>query len=223
MNIAIDGPAGAGKSTVAQRVAKELGILYIDTGAMYRALTYTALVHKCSVENERQLYSLLEGMNLKLDLVNGYQHIYINDEDVTDVIRSTEVSSHVSAVAMHPSVRRTMVELQRQMARNQNVVMDGRDIGTHVLPEAELKIFLTASIEERAHRRYSELVQRGVRTDLKQLMHEIAERDRKDSEREAAPLRKAEDAVLLDTTGLDIDQVVRRIVEMYKEKAGERA
>jgi CMP/dCMP kinase len=223
VNIAIDGPAGAGKSTVAQRVAKELGILYIDTGAMYRALTYMALVHKCSVENERQLYSLLEGMNLKLDLVNGYQHIYINDEDVTDVIRSNEVSSHVSAVAMHPSVRRTMVELQRQMARNQNVVMDGRDIGTHVLPEAELKIFLTASIEERAHRRYSELVQRGVRTDLKQLMHEIAERDRKDSEREAAPLRKAEDAVLLDTTGLDIDQVVRRIVEMYKEKAGERA
>ncbi|WP_172890894.1 (d)CMP kinase [Aneurinibacillus soli] len=223
VKIAIDGPAGAGKSTVARRVAEQLGMLYIDTGAMYRALTYIALRASCPMTDEAALRALLDQMKLVLDVTADGQRVYVNEEDVTDPIRTPDVTGHVSTVAAHPAVREKMTELQREMARARSVVMDGRDIGTHVLPDAELKIFLTASIEERAERRLRELEQRGIAADRGQLMADIAERDRKDSERETAPLKQAEDAQLLDTTGLGIDRVVERIVALYEEQVGERA
>lgn len=223
VKIAIDGPAGAGKSTVARRVAEQLGMLYIDTGAMYRALTYTALRASCPMDDEVALRTLLDQLKLVLDVTADGQRVYVNGEDVTDPVRTPEVTGYVSTVAAHPAVREKMTELQREMARARSVVMDGRDIGTHVLPDAELKIFLTASIEERALRRLRELEQRGVPAQLEQLTADIAERDRKDSERETAPLKQAEDALLVDTTGLCIDQVVERIVGLYEERVGERA
>ncbi|AMA73596.1 cytidylate kinase [Aneurinibacillus thermoaerophilus] len=223
MKIAIDGPAGAGKSTVAQLVAKRLCVLYVDTGAMYRAVTLTALKQGCSVEDEHGLRELLDKMNLTLETKKGIQRVYVDGEDVTEAIRSPEVTRCVSTVAAHPLVREKLVEMQRKMASTQDVVMDGRDIGTAVLPDAELKIFLTASIEERARRRFQELEQKGITVDYSQLLHDIAERDRKDSERRTAPLKKAKDAVLVDTTGLTIEQVVDRIVELHREKVGERA
>ena len=198
-------------------------MLYIDTGAMYRALTYAALRASCPVNDEVALRSLLDQLTLVLDVTADGQRVYVNGEDVTDPIRTPEVTGYVSTVAAHLAVREKMTELQREMARARSVVMDGRDIGTHVLPDAELKIFLTASIEERALRRLRELEQRGVVAQLEQLTAEIAERDRKDSEREIAPLRQAEDALLVDTTGLSIEQVVGRIVALYEEQVGERA
>jgi cytidylate kinase len=223
MKIAIDGPAGAGKSTVAKRVAKQLGMLYVDTGAMYRAVTLAALMRNCSLDDERTLRQMLDSIDLKLEIQDGEQRVYVNGQDVTEAIRSLEVTQHVSTVAAYPLVREKLMEMQRDMGRSQNVVMDGRDIGTSVFPDAELKVFLTASIEERARRRFEELSLKGVKANYEELLHDIAERDRKDSEREIAPLRKADDAVLVDTTGLDIDEVVARIVALYEEKVGERA
>lgn len=223
MKIAIDGPAGAGKSTVAQRVAKRLGVLYVDTGAMYRAVTLTAMRQACPLEDEQRLRSLLDAMELTLTISDGTQHVYVNGEDVTEAIRSLEVTRRVSTVAALPLVREKLVEMQRCMASRQDVVMDGRDIGTSVLPDAELKIFLTASIEERARRRLQELEQKGMEADYAQLLREIEERDRKDSERKTAPLKQAADAIRVDTTGLDIDEVVDRIISLHKERVGERA
>ncbi|MBN6188575.1 (d)CMP kinase [Aneurinibacillus sp. BA2021] len=223
MKIAIDGPAGAGKSTVAQRVAKRLGVLYVDTGAMYRAVTLTAMRQACPLEDEQRLRSLLDAMELTLTISDGAQHVYVNGEDVTEAIRSLEVTRRVSTVAALPLVREKLVEMQRCMASRQDVVMDGRDIGTSVLPDAELKIFLTASIEERARRRLQELEQKGMEADYAQLLREIEERDRKDSERKTAPLKQAADAIRVDTTGLDIDEVVDRIISLHKERVGERA
>jgi cytidylate kinase len=222
VKIAIDGPAGAGKSTVAQRVARQLGIIYVDTGAMYRAATFVALKEHCPIEDEYALRDLLDSIDLTLKINNGLQHVYVNGEDVTEEIRSQEVTRLVSTVAAYPRVREKLVEMQRQIASRQDVVMDGRDIGTMVLPDAELKIFLTASIEERAQRRLQELEQKGITAEYSQLLNDIAERDRKDSERAVAPLKQAKDAVLVDTTGLTIDEVVDRIVMLYREKVGER-
>ncbi|WCK56061.1 (d)CMP kinase [Aneurinibacillus sp. Ricciae_BoGa-3] len=215
MNIAIDGPAGAGKSTVARQVASRLKLLYIDTGAMYRALTYAAIHRDCPLTDEERLHSLLESIQITLDALEDGQHVYVDGHDVTNEVRMPVVTDNVSQVSAYPSIRQRMVQLQRELARNKSVVMDGRDIGTHVLPDAELKIFLTASHEERAQRRYHELVNRGIEADLPQLAVDIAERDRKDSERETAPLRQASDAVLLDTTGISVDEVVNRIVTLY--------
>ncbi|MFT9847540.1 (d)CMP kinase [Aneurinibacillus sp. REN35] len=223
MKIAIDGPAGAGKSTVAQRVAKRLGVLYVDTGAMYRAVTLTALRQSCPLEDEQGLRALLDSMELTLTISNGTQHVYVDGEDVTEAIRSLEVTRRVSTVAALPLVREKLVEMQRMIASRQDVVMDGRDIGTSVLPDAELKIFLTASIEERARRRLQELERKGMKADYAQLLHDIEERDRKDSERKMAPLKQAEDAVRVDTTGLSIDEVVDRIISLHQERVGERA
>ncbi len=217
MNIAIDGPAGAGKSTVAQQVAKRLHLLYIDTGAMYRALTYIALTRGCPLTEEHQLRRLLDDIQIELMSGENGQTVYVNGRDVTREIRTTEVTNHVSLVAAYPSIRERMVELQRNMAEKKSVVMDGRDIGTNVLPNADLKVFLTASHEERARRRYQELLERGIRANQSQLGLDIAERDRKDSQREIAPLKQAEDAILFDSTGLTIDQVVDRIVALYHE------
>jgi cytidylate kinase len=220
MNIAIDGPAGAGKSTVAQQVAAQLEYVYIDTGSMYRALAWAALQQNIPVEDEKAVSALLRNGQIELRRINNRQHVFWNGADITAKIRSQEVSNAASVVASHADVRVQMLELQRRLAQQGNVVMDGRDIGTHVLPNAEVKIFLTASIKERAQRRHAELLEKGIETSLEALEAEIAERDKRDSEREVAPLRQADDAILIDTTGLSIDQVVQRILQICK-RAGE--
>ena len=220
MSIAIDGPAGAGKSTVAREVARKLKITYIDTGAMYRGLTYAALEQSLPLEDGDQLRQLLDSIHLSLYWVEGMQHVSLNGIDISNQIRTLQVSKHVSSVAKHPSVREKMVQLQQEMAQTQEVVMDGRDIGTHVLPQAQLKIFLTASIEERAKRRYNELIDKGETADLEQLKKDIATRDRMDSEREIAPLRPASDALMVDTTGMGINEVIDKIISLYQCKVG---
>lgn len=220
MNIAIDGPAGAGKSTVAQRVAERLDLLYIDTGAMYRAVTWLALHHSVSPENDEALIKLIELYPISLRRSGANYRVYVGEQEVTEQIRTPQVTEQVSRVARNPAVRQKLLELQRQMACHEKVVMDGRDIGTNVLPDAEVKIFLTASIEARANRRYHELISRGYQPDLEQLKEEIALRDKSDSERAIAPLKKADDAETIDTTGLSIDEVVDRIVSIYQRKAG---
>lgn len=210
--IAIDGPAGAGKSTVAQIVAKKLAYIYIDTGSMYRALTLAALEQGFDVNDESSIIELMQ--NIKLDLTSsaGKIQVAVNGTDVTKAIRLPDVSRLVARIAQIPEIRAAMLKLQRQMAVRGKVVMDGRDIGTYVLPDADLKIFLTASIEERAARRYKELIAKGYQVDYAELKAEIAERDRLDSERETAPLRQAPGAILLDSTGLTIEQVVEKIL-----------
>lgn len=219
LTIAIDGPAGAGKSTVAQIVAKRLGYIYIDTGAMYRAVTLQALREKTDLYSATELSKLAQRVNIRLEnqLGEAKPRVFLNGEDVTREIRSPEVSRHVSLVAQIPGVRAQMVELQRQMGKTGGVVMDGRDIGTHVLPLAEIKIFLTASIEERALRRSKELAEKGYPVDLESLKEEICRRDQMDTEREIAPLIQAPDAILLDSTSLHINGVVDQILAIARE------
>ncbi|HZG79645.1 MAG TPA: (d)CMP kinase [Brevibacillus sp.] len=220
MNIAIDGPAGAGKSTVAKMVAGKLDYLYIDTGSMYRALAWAVLDQGLPIENESVVSKLLEENDIRLRRVQGEQHVYWNDTDVTEWIRTPNVSQYASVVASYSSVREQMLILQRNLTVQGKVVMDGRDIGTHVLPDAEVKIFLTASIQERALRRWKELRDKGFDPDLAEMEQEIAERDQRDMNREVAPLRQAKDAVLVDTTGMTIAQVAERILEIC-ERVGE--
>jgi CMP/dCMP kinase len=220
ISIAIDGPAAAGKSTVAKILAEKLSYLYIDTGAMYRALTYRALQNGVDLNDENQLINLLKDTYIELKPSKSGQLVYVNGENVTDVIRQAEVTNSVSIVAKHKLVREEMVSRQRVFARNGGVVMDGRDIGTHVLPNAEVKIFLKASVDERAKRRHAENIARGFESDIEKLKEEIARRDKLDSEREIAPLKKAEDAIEIDTTSLSIDDVVNRIMEIVKERIG---
>jgi CMP/dCMP kinase len=219
LTIAIDGPAGAGKSTVAQIVAKRLGYVYIDTGAMYRVVTLQALRVGIDMSNETALTALAENIDLRLESQDGdtKPKVWLNGEDVTHEIRTPEVSRHVSVVAQVLGVRSKMVDLQRQMGEAGGVVMDGRDIGTHVLPAADIKIFLTASIEERASRRGRELTEKGFQIDLDCLKSEMTTRDRMDCEREISPLIQAPDAILLDSTTLHIDGVVDRILALTKE------
>lgn len=220
MNIAIDGPAGAGKSTVAKKVAGALDYVYIDTGSMYRALAWAVHHHALPIENEAAVSQLLKDNVIHLRRIQGQQLVYWNDTDVTAWIRTPEVSQFASIVASYGAVREQMLVLQRNLAAQGNVVMDGRDIGTHVLPDAEVKVFLTASIRERAERRWKELREKGLDPDLSEMEKDIAERDQRDMNREVAPLRQAEDAVLVDTTGMTIDQVVDQILEIF-ERTGE--
>ncbi len=215
MNIAIDGPAGAGKSTVAKLVATNLEFIYIDTGAMYRALTYKAFRDGIDFHNEDQLNQLLQ--ETKINLTSAGE-VYLDEEEVSNEIRSQEVTNSVSFVAAHSSVRQEMLIRQQKMAANGGTVMDGRDIGTAVLPNAEVKVFLSATVEERAKRRYEENQAKGIPTDFEQLKNEIALRDKRDSERETAPLKKAADAIEIDTTQLSIDQVVAAILEIVEER-----
>ena len=218
ISIAIDGPAAAGKSTVAKLVAENLSYIYIDTGAMYRALTLKALTKDVNLENAMELYTLLTQTQIQLVPEKGGQFVYLDGNDVTDKIRSQEVTNSVSIVSKHQSVREEMVSRQQRLAAGGGVVMDGRDIGTHVLPQAEVKVFLVASVEERAVRRHTENLEKGYPSDLQQLKEEIEKRDKLDSEREVAPLKKASDAVLIDTTALGIGQVVNRIVALADER-----
>jgi len=218
ISIAIDGPAAAGKSTVAKIVANQLGYIYIDTGAMYRALTLKALQNEVDVNNEKELSLLLSKMTIKLVPENGVQKVYIDQTDVSEAIRTPEVTRNVSFVAKHSLVREKMVDLQREYGVNGGVVMDGRDIGTHVLVNAEVKIFMIASVDERAQRRHIENLKNGFESDLDVLKEEIATRDKIDSEREVSPLKKANDAVSLDSTSKSINDVVEEILSIVKEK-----
>lgn len=219
MQIAIDGPAGAGKSTVAKKVANELNYRYIDTGAMFRALTYEALRLNVDLSNGEKLSQLLKDLEIEFVPAKNGQRVLVNHTDVTEEIRSQEVTKHVSFVATHKEVREEMLTRQRQLASKGSVVMDGRDIGTCVLKDAPLKIFLTASAEERARRRHHELKMKGIHTDINQLKKEIEERDKRDTERKIAPLKKADDAIEIDSTHLTIDEVVQKILALVKERS----
>ncbi|QXE00290.1 (d)CMP kinase [Terribacillus sp. DMT04] len=218
--IAIDGPAAAGKSTVSKLVAKKLHFVYVDTGAMYRALTLTALEAGADLESEKALLTLLQGIDIELMQHEEGQKVFVNDKDVTEAIRTNEVTNHVSIAAKHALVREEMVKRQKKLAANNGIVMDGRDIGTRVLPNAEVKIFMIASVKERAERRYKENIAKGYEADLEQLKEDIRLRDKLDSEREASPLVKAEDAVEIDTTALSIDGVVDKILAVVHEAIG---
>ena len=211
--IAIDGPAGAGKSTVAKIVAEKLGYTYIDTGAMYRAVAWKTLQQSSEATDEAILRAV-EGIDVRLACTDSGTRVTVDGTDVTGEIRTPEVTHIVSRVAALGPVREKMVELQRAMAADGAVVMDGRDIGTNVLPNADVKIFLTASVEERARRRYDEMKEKGYAVDFDDLKKEIASRDKQDSEREISPLRQAEDAILLDSTALSIDAVVARVMDL---------
>ena len=212
ITIAIDGPAAAGKSTVAKRLAEKLAIVYIDTGAMYRAITLAAIRKDVDMEDESALKDLLQETEISLEQSADGQLVFLNDENVTDAVRTEEVTNKVSIVAKHALVREEMVERQKKLAAEKSIVMDGRDIGTHVLPNATVKLFLIASVEERAERRHAENVRKGFPSDLAQLKKEIEERDKRDMNRSVAPLVKAADAIEIDTTSLTIDEVVNKML-----------
>ncbi|ENQ3104697.1 cytidylate kinase [Bacillus sp. 491mf] len=214
ISIAIDGPAAAGKSTVAKIIAKKLSYVYIDTGAMYRTVTYAALEQGIDIESEEKLMGIVKGIDISFQHGDNAQLVFLNGKDVSEVIRTPEVTNRVSIVARHRLVREEMVRRQQALSEKGGVVMDGRDIGTHVLPNAEVKIFMLASVEERAERRHLENAQKGFPSNLEQLKEEIALRDKLDSEREVSPLKKAEDAIELDTTSLAIEEVVQKIMDI---------
>ncbi|WP_407945021.1 (d)CMP kinase [Paenibacillus albicereus] len=220
INIAIDGPAGAGKSTVARSVAEALGYIYIDTGAMYRAVTWSAREAGLDIENDEAVAAHARKLDIRLAPGPEGQIVLLGGEDVTDRIRSRDVNLHVSRVAAIDGVRVRLVEMQRGLAAAKGVVMDGRDIGSHVLPDAELKVYLTASVQERARRRHREAGD-SLGITLEVMEREIEERDRKDMGRAVSPLIQADDAVLLDSTGIPADEVVSRIREMALEKLAE--
>ncbi|MBM7701704.1 (d)CMP kinase [Metabacillus iocasae] len=218
ISIAIDGPAAAGKSTVAKIIAEKLSYIYVDTGAMYRAITYKAQQHDLDLQNEEALLQLLQHTTIDLQPAEEGQVVLLDKNDVTTEVRSSEVTNSVSIVAKHRAIREEMVSRQQQLAQSGGVVMDGRDIGTHVLPNAEVKIFLLASVDERAKRRHEENSSKGFPSNLQQLKDEIAKRDKLDSEREVAPLKKAVDAIEIDTTSLTIYDVVDRILAIVNER-----
>ncbi|USK69008.1 (d)CMP kinase [Peribacillus asahii] len=218
ISIAIDGPAAAGKSTIAKIVAEACHYIYVDTGAMYRALTYKALQQEVSIMNEEDLFTLLMETEIELQPSEHGQLVFVDGQNVTSDIRTHDVTNSVSEVAKHRLIREEMVRRQQLFAESGGVVMDGRDIGTHVLPNAEVKIFMIASVEERAERRHQENIKKGFQSDIEQLKKEIAMRDKLDSEREVSPLRKAEDAIEIDTTSLSIQQVVDRILSLIQER-----
>ena len=218
INIAIDGPAGAGKSTIAKRLAKELGYIYVDTGAMYRAMAYYFLKNQISAEDENRIAVDCEHVDITIRYQDGEQQVILNGENVNGVIRNEEVGNMASSTSVYPVVRKKLVELQQQLAVKENVIMDGRDIGTVVLPNADVKIYLTASSKVRAKRRYDELTSKGEVCDLEQIEQDIIDRDYRDMNRETSPLKQADDAVLLDSSDLDIDGVVEKMKEIIKSR-----
>ena len=221
-NIAIDGPAGAGKSTIAKRAARELQFIYVDTGAMYRAIAYGLLQAGTDVEDGQALAEALSGMDVSIGYENGEQQVYLNGKNVSGVIRTEEVSRMASTAAAKPQVREMLKNLQQDLARRENVLMDGRDIGTMILPGAQLKIYLTASVHTRAERRYRELVERGESCSLEEIEADIRERDFRDMNRETAPLCQAEDAVLVDSSDMTIEEAVQRILALARERMQEK-
>lgn len=218
INIAIDGPAGAGKSSIAKAVSKELGYIYVDTGALYRTVGLNALRLGKDTKNAEDVIATLDGLKVSLRFVNNEQRVFLGEEDVSTAIRQNEVSMAASNVSAIPRVREFLFDLQRDIAKANNCIMDGRDIGTVVLPNAQIKIFLTASPEARADRRYKELVEKGQQVDYNKILEEIKERDYQDSHREIAPLKQAEDAVLVDSTELNLPQTIDYMLNIIKER-----
>ncbi len=221
INIAIDGPAGAGKSTIAKALAKKLNVVYVDTGAMYRAIGLYFSRKQVAKDDIETVERECENIDVSIGYENGEQVVYLNGENVNGLIRTPEAGMMASAFSMHKKVREKMVELQQALAKKTSVVMDGRDIGTVVLPDAKVKVYLTASSSVRAKRRYDELVQKGIDCDLEQLKKEIEERDYQDMTREVSPLKKAEDAIELDTSDLSIEEVIRKIQDIVFWKIDE--
>ena len=219
-SVAIDGPAGAGKSTIAKSVSKELGVIYVDTGAMYRAMALYLIREGVDADDAEAISSKCATADISIDFIDGVQQVILNGENVSGLIRTEEVSAMASRSSANPDVRAKLVELQRKLAAEKSVVMDGRDIGTVVLPKAEVKIYLTASSAVRAKRRYDELVAKGEQCELAQIEADIIERDHRDMTREISPLKQAEDAVLVDTSDLGIEEVKNRLLAIIKDKVG---
>ena len=220
VSVAIDGPAGAGKSTLARRLAAELGYIYVDTGAMFRTIGLYALRAGKDPKDNEAVNALLPEISLKFAFIEGEQHIYLNGEDVSTAIRTEEVGMAASAVGANPEVRAFLLGMQRDMAKTQDVLMDGRDIGTVVLPDATVKIFLTASPEARATRRWKEYQQKGVEVSYEEVLADVRQRDYQDTHRAAAPLRQADDAQLLDTSEMNFEQSLEPMKKMIVEKVG---
>ena len=223
-NIAIDGPAGAGKSTIARRVAKELSFIYVDTGAMYRAMALYLLRKEVNKDDTEQIGNICQDAEISIEYQNGEQIVLLNDENVNSYLRTEEVGNMASVSSAVPRVREKLLSLQRKLAGDMSVVMDGRDIGTTILPDADVKIYLTASSLTRAKRRYLELQEKGTVCNLDEIQKDIEERDQRDMNREISPLRQAEDAVLVDSSDLTTQQVVDRILQIFRSKtAGEKS
>ena len=216
-NIAIDGPAGAGKSTIAKKVAKDLGFVYVDTGAMYRALAVHFINENVDPADTSAVVNALKNAVVAIKYVDGVQHVFLNDNDVTDRLRTEEVGNMASVTSAIPEVRAKLLELQRGLAASEDVIMDGRDIGTNILPNAELKIYLTASVDTRAKRRFDELTEKGAECDLEVIKKDIEDRDYRDMHRETAPLKQADDAHLVDSSFMNIEEVVDAIKELYNK------
>lgn len=214
--VAIDGPSGAGKSTIARTAAKNLGFIYVDTGALYRTIGLAVFRKGFDALNADEVISVLPSVNISLKYVDNVQRVYLDCEDVSELIRTPEISLFASRVSVIPEVRKFLLSMQRDIANKNNVIMDGRDIGTVILPNAEVKIFLTASDEKRAERRYLELCSKGVETTLEQVLKDMRERDEKDSSRSVAPLKQANDAVLLDTSELSLEQSIDAVINIIK-------
>lgn len=214
--IAIDGPAGAGKSSIAKILAKRMGYIYVDTGALYRAVGYFVVSRNISTTDSAEVIKCLDLIDVQLKYVDGQQRVFINEEDVTEKIRTAEISMAASNVSAIPKVREFLFDLQQDIAKTNNVVMDGRDIGTVVLPNADVKIFLTASPEERAKRRYKELIEKGQTVTFEEVLADVITRDHNDSTRATAPLKQADDAVLVDTSDLDFEQSVEALYNIAK-------
>ena len=218
MKIAIDGPAGAGKSTIAKLVAKELSFIYVDTGAMFRAMAYYFLLNGIDTEDEEAVSASCDDIQIRIAYQDGEQHIYLKDVDISKEIRQENIGKQASVVAKYGKVRTRLLNLQRDLAKTSDVIMDGRDIGTVVLPDAEVKIYLTAGSRARAERRYLELQEKGMPCDLDEIEKDIIARDKADMNRGIAPLKQADDAVYLDTSDMSIDEVVAKIREIVEEK-----
>ncbi len=220
ISIALDGPAGAGKSTVAKGAAKALGFIYVDTGALYRTVGLKFLRDGYGTELDCDIESVLKTVDVDIKFIDGVQHVFLNGEDVSEEIRTPKASMMASAVSAKPPVRAFLLEMQRRLARENNVIMDGRDIGTVVLPDATLKFFVTASVAERANRRYKELMEKGMDVNYDDIYRDIETRDYNDSHREIAPLKPAEDSIIFDTTGNTLEESVEKLLKMIKERLG---
>ena len=220
ISVAIDGPAGAGKSTVAKAAAEKLGFIYVDTGALYRAIGLKFTECGYDRDSDMPIDGILSNTKIDIAFENGEQHVYLDGQDVSSLIRTPEASMMASAVSSKPEVRAFLLEMQRELARKNNVIMDGRDIGTVVLPNAQVKIFLTASVRERALRRYRELTEKGMKVELFEIEEDIKTRDYNDSHREIAPLKPAEDSILADTTGNNLEESTQMVVKIIKDKLG---
>lgn len=218
INIAIDGPAGAGKSTIAKTVSKELGYIYVDTGALYRTVGLNALRKGVDTKDAEGVIATLDGLEVSLRFIDKEQRVFLGEEDVSIAIRQNEVSMAASNVSAIPKVREFLFDLQRNIAKNNNCLMDGRDIGTVVLPDAQIKLFLTASAEARADRRYKELIEKGQTVDYDVILQEIKDRDYQDSHREIAPLKQAEDAILVDSTEMNLQETIDYMLNIIKER-----